>query len=222
MVDTPNVPETKEEIPKKKKKHRFLKFLLGLVILIAIVFVGLFAWYKLFLNPGPNKVARALDSSPIDEETSQMLQTSVNMQGVSILALTMPDEEGNLENQNNRVILVTYAADDIAPDQENLLVRDIAYRLINPIVNANRAEALNIEYSAVHFTNEGNNVVSVSAPMQAQTDWIDGKITDDEFMKYVSIKVQDPAYLRTLVQKYLDEKIGDSIFDALFGGLIGG
>jgi len=222
MEETQVASEIPNEAPKKKKKHRFLKFLLGLVVLILIVFIGLFAWYKLFLNPGPNKVAKALDSSPIDEETGQKLQTSVNMSGVSILALTMPDDDGNLENQTDRVVLVTYAADEISPDQENMLVRDIAYRLINPIVSANRNEALNIEYSAVHFTNEGNNVVSVSAPMQAQTDWIDGKITDDEFLGYVSIKVQDPAYIRILVQKYLDKKIGDSIFDTLFGWMVGG
>ncbi len=214
-------PEQPTEITAEgKKKSGCLKGCLGaLLVVLLIIGGGIFLGWRA-LNPNPGPIARALAETPKDEAATEAVNSSLTRngfeQGVSALVLPLPDERGNpSEDKGKAVIMGLNLTGGFVPAPTEEGMRQQALDMVRAVVEANRSEGLDIQYSGCYFFSGGKQVASLSIPMEAMEAWVEGQKSDEQFLGAVRVKVHDGGYYTELAQEYLDLTIGSAISRAL-------
>lgn len=206
-----------------KKGGCFKGCLIALLILLVLGGgAAFFAWRA--INPGLGPIAKAMADTPYDEVATEAVNHALQQEGVArgvtAVVIPLPDEKGNpAEDIGSAVLFAVNLTDGFIPAETEEGMRQQAMQIVRAAVAANGQEGLDIKYSGYGFYNEGKAVASMSAPIEAMEAWVDGTISDEEFLGAVTVKVHDVGYYISLAREYLDMAIGNAIVQAIFGSI---
>ena len=213
--------DASQENTKDRKKGGCLKgCLTAFLVFVIIIAVGGFMLWQSFPKPGP--VARAILETPLDYAATRAVQESIDASGVSagtvVAVLPLPDERGRPVADGGNITIISMDFNDgfnLTGGEEGM--RRQALQIAGSIVDANKAGDLDIRNVNYGFVEGDVPVIGMSVSMNAQQAWVEGRISDEEFLENVGVIVHDVDYVMEVAQRYLDMAIGAAIMRAIFG-----
>lgn len=210
-----------EPIKKPIKKHRIRTFFIGLLGLIIVLGIAGFAYFSLVLRPGLNKQGKAIVANAMDYAGNSIIEQELMNQGLSegvdIFVFDMVDENGDVVPENGKVGFVHVEAENVPAD----ITLDAYFRQIISALISSREQGVDVRQTSVFVYAEDEAMVSLLAPMDRLTAWHQGSISNEELMAHVNIKVEDLNQLKTVVQAYINDRIGEGLADALVDRIFG-
>lgn len=209
----------KSEAP--KKKHRLRRFFLGLLIVIAVLGLAGFAYFSLVLRPGLNRQGKAIVANAMDYTSTEQMQSSLEAQGLSesvdMFVYNLADENAKVDPANGKVTFVRVDSNAVSPD---ISLEAYMHQVVSVMVSAQEA-GVDLRQTSIFVYEDGQALVSILAPMETLSAWHSGSMSDEDFLSTVNIKVEDMNQLKVVVERYINERIGEGLVDALFGKLFG-
>lgn len=205
--------------PEKGKSKKGRGCFIVLIVLLLIIGGGVFTVWRA-MNPSPGPIARTLMDTPPDEAATEAVTAALARdgfeRGVAAVVLPLPDERGNPSaDKGSAVLLALDLSGGFVPAETEESMRRQALDMVTAVVEANRTEGLDINYSGCSFFSDGKRVASLSVPMEAMEAWVEGQISDQQFLAAVQVKAHDIGYYVNLAQEYLDVAIGRAITRAI-------
>lgn len=209
----------KSEAP--KKKHRLRRFFLGLFVVILVLGIVGFAYFSFVLRPGLNRQGKAIVANAIDYSSTEQLQSSLEAQGlaesVDMFVFNLADANATVDPINGKVTFVHIDATAISPD----ITLDVYMHQVASVMISAQDAGVDIRQTSVFVYEEGQAMVSLLAPLESLRAWNNGSLSDEDFLSTVNIKVEDMNQLKLVVERYINDRIGEGLVDALLGKLFG-
>lgn len=172
------------------------------VFLVLACAIGFAAWkLRLIHIPGldpTSAAAAALREAPVDPEGSAAIAQAFSQSGISGARVAMvlrPDGQGNA------AIVVLDPATDFTRTEGGQNLREQAREVIRQLVESNAANSLNLERVGLEYRENGKPIVALTAPMSALADLSAGKISEDELLAQVEIKL-NPQLVREMIARF--------------------
>ena len=216
-----NMQQPQKIAAAKDKRKGCLKWCL--IIAVVLIVIGGSAFFLLWraLNPRPGPIAQAMAKTAADEVATEAVNRALVREGmdrgVTAVVIPLPDERGNpAEDMGSAVLFAINLTDGFVLAETEEGVRQQTLQIVRAAVEANRNEGLDIKYSGSGFYHEGEPVASMSTSIEAMEAWVDGRISDEEFLRAVTVKIHDVGYYIRVAREYLGTAIVDAVFGAIF------
>jgi len=192
----------------RKKKRRSLKWALVAVLALLLIGIGVFVSWRL-LNPGLvsiddlHPIARTLLETPPDDYSTAVVNNYLEMeglsQGVEAAVIPLPDEEGNPADDMGNLLVLSINRDgrfETIGTVEGMQMQ--AMQIAWAISDANWYEELDVVLVECSFYNKNLAVASMFFSMASVDNWVDGLISDEEFLGRTYLMFHDARLMEAL------------------------
>ena len=174
---------TKEGEVSNKPKHKgftFGKFILILFLLLVVVVAGIIFRVPqrlgIIKTPTELLLSETPDRDAMKTIENELTNAGVNLTGITVGVFPYKDREGNL------AVFILDTKEGFKPSIETA-DSIINYYFTFPAKNSKLKE-LNIKRVAIDYKSKrGKSLISVTAPIEDINDFVNGKITNEVFMK---------------------------------------
>lgn len=169
-----------------------------MVILLLVVVAIAAAVWKLSASRGPGAAAKEVIAAPVDPVASAAVSsvfTAGGISGVKAAVVPLPGGTGNA------AIVVLDTADGFKPVAGGAAKRQQALTVIKRLVEANTKDNLNLQRIGLEYREAGQPIIALTAPMDALAGLSGGKMTDEQFLAKVDVKLKDRKYMMDMVRQ---------------------